>query len=125
MSENLKPDVMGKLYKATIRSVFEYGSLCIINAAETHLQKLQLIQNQALRVILKTPAYVSIDDLHDCSGIPRVKDHLINFARKRFSSMKQRSPLIAALIQEYSLVKHIKENASVLDVINDIQQQQQ
>ena len=119
LSKNLNPGIMRKLYEATIRSIFEYCSLCIINAAESHLQKLQLIQNQALRVILRTPAYVSIHDLHDCSGIPQIKDHLVNFAKKRFRSMEQRSPLIGAVLQEYEQVKHISTNASTLDVIND------
>ena len=117
MSNTLKPDVIVKLYKSTIRSLFEYSSLCIINAAECHMKKLQLIQNQALRVILRTPAYVSIDDLHDCSGIPRIKDHIKEFARKRFLSMEYRSPLIGQVIDEYSKVKHITENASALDMI--------
>ena len=108
---------MVKLYKSTIRTIFEYCSLCIINAAECHIIKLQLIQNQALRLVLRTPAYVSIDDLHDCSGIPRIKDHIIEFARKRFLSMEHRSPLIGQVIYEYSEVKHITENASALDTI--------
>ena len=118
LSNNLNPAVMKRLYEATIRSLFEYCSLCIINAAECHLQKLQLIQNQALRVILRMPAYVAIKDLHDYSGIPQVKDHLKNFAKKRFWVMEHRSPLIGAVIQEYEQVKHINENASTLDVIN-------
>ena len=98
---------------------FEYCSLCIVNAAECHLQKLQLIQNQALRVILRMPAYVTINDLHDCSGIPQIKDHLKNFAKKRFLNMEQRSPLIGVVIQEHEQVKHIHENTSTLDVINN------
>ena len=119
LSKNLNSTVMKRLYEATIRSLFEYCSLCIVNAAECHLQKLQLIQNQALRVILRMPAYVTIDDLHDCSGVSRVKDHLINFAKKRFLNMEQRSPLIGAVIQEYDQFKHIHENTSTLDVINN------
>ena len=108
---------MWALYRATIRTIFEYCSVCIISAAETHLQKLQLIQNQALRVILKTPAYVSIHDLHDCSGLGKIKDHLKEFAQKRLESMKVQSPLIEKVMEDYSHVKHIKENASILDVI--------
>ena len=111
------PNMMGRLYKSIIRSIFEYSSLCVINAAECHIKKLQLIQNQALRVILKTPAYVSLEDLHDCSGLPKVKDHLKLFATKRFTCMKERSPLIKNLIDEYNQVKQIQENMSALDII--------
>ena len=117
-AEKINPNVMAKLYMATIRSIFEYCSVCIINAAETHLQKLQLIQNQALRVIMRTPAYVAIDDLHDCSGLPRIKEHLIKFAQRRFASMERSSPLIEKTIEEYKQVRHITTNASALDVMN-------
>ena len=119
LSKNPNPSVMKRLYEATIRSLFEYCSLCIVNAADCHLQKLQLIQNQALRVILRMPSYVTINDLHDCSGIRQIKDHLKNFAKKRFLNMEQRSPLIDAVLHEYEAVKHIQENASTLDVINN------
>ena len=116
-SDKINPNVMAKLYAATIRSIFEYCSVCIINAAETHMQKLQLIQNQALRIVLRTPAYVSINDLHDSSGLLKIKEHLIQFAQRRFANMERSSPLISKTVEEYAQVKHIRENASVLDVI--------
>ena len=111
------PIILATLYKSTIRSIFEHSSICLINAAEAHIQKLQLIQNQALRVILNTPSYVTIKDLHDCSGLPMIKSHLTDYARNRISSMKRNSPIIGSVIQEYDVVKHIRENASALDVI--------
>ena len=113
-----KPDNLLRIYEATIRSIFEYASLCIVNAAECHIEKLQLIQNQALRVILKTPSYVAINDLHDCSGLPRIKSHLKDFAKKRFDTMKSVSPLIKDVIEEYKTVQHISENASLFDIIS-------
>jgi ribonuclease HI len=45
------PKVLGTLYKTIIRSKMEYGSTVYMNAAKTHLQKLQTIQNSALRLI--------------------------------------------------------------------------
>ena len=111
------PNVMAKLYQSTIRSIFEYSSVCLINAADNHLQKLQLVQNQALRVILNTPAYISIKDLHDCSGLRLIKDHMVKYASDRISAMEKNSPLVGKVIQEYASVKHIRENSSALDVI--------
>ena len=117
LTKRQKPENLLRIYNATIRSVFEYASLCVINAAETHLEKLQLLQNQALRVILKTPAYIAIKDLHDCSGLPRIKSHLISFAKKRLNAMKGVSPLINKIIEEYRTVQHINENESLFDII--------
>ena len=117
LSNKSRPENLLKIYNSTIRSIFEYSSLCIINAAETHIDKLQLIQNQALRIILSTPAYISINDLHDCSGTKRLKDHLKDFARKRLNSLRNTSPIMAETFDDYRKVQHIAENASTLDVL--------
>ena len=113
-----RPDVMKNLYTHSIRPIFEYCTLCIINAAETHINKIQLIQNQAMRIILKTPAYVSIKDLHDSAGLPLIKEHLIECAKKGLSRMEKSSPLIQSVISDHRNVAHVKENESALDVIN-------
>ena len=76
-----------------------------------------MIQNQAMRIILKTPAYVAIDDLHDYCGLPKVKDYLIECARKKLAVMKRMSPLISDITDEYSQVSHIQENVSILDIL--------
>ena len=47
MSKNHNPEMLMTLYKSTIRSIFEYGAICTVTAAECHHEKLQLIQNQA------------------------------------------------------------------------------
>ena len=117
LSKKSNPERLATLYSSIIRPLFEYSSLCIVNAAEVHLAKLQLVQNQAIRVILKLPRYVAINDLHDCSGIMPIIDHLISFARGRFKSMQSSSPLIADTLDSFNRVRHIRENASCLDVI--------
>ena len=118
LSSNQKPSTLLTLYKSTIRSIFEYASICILTAADCHLRKLQLVQNQALRLLLSSPSYVSTHDLHDCSGLRMLKDHLTDFAQKRLTTMKRTSPLIQPTIEKHQEVQHIKENASILDIIN-------
>ena len=117
LSNNRKPFIILSLYKSTIRSIFEYASICILTAADCHLRKIQLVQNQALRLTLNTPTYVSIHDLHDCSGLDMLKHHLSSFAKQRLTTMKRLSPLIQPAIDEHRNVQHIKENASILDII--------
>ena len=113
-----KPFIMLTLYKSIILSIFEYAAICIITAADCHLHKLQMIQNQSLRLCLNTPAYVSTYDLHDCSGLQTIKDHLTGVAQKRLTLMKRLSPIMQPTIQEHQRVKHTKENISVLDIIS-------
>ena len=77
------PNTMIHLYRSIIRPIFDYASICVINAADVHLDKLQLLQNQALRFVMKCPRYVSIKDLHNCTGSYLVKSHLIMDAKCR------------------------------------------
>ena len=119
LSNKVHPNIMLHLYKSIIRSLFEYCSLCIINAADAHIRKFQLLQNQAMRIISKSPAYVSIEDLHDCCNLPHIKDHLTQTARKNLAVIQRASPLVGEVIAEYNRVKNIKENASILDVLGD------
>ena len=119
LSDTINPNTMLDLYKSIIRSLFEYCSLCILNAAETHIQKLQLIQNESMRIISKFLAYVAIEDLHDCCGLSYVKEYLTECARKKLAFIKKASPLVGDVIAEYNQVKYIKENASILDILGD------
>ena len=97
--------------------IFEHGSVCTINAAEVHLDKLQLIQNQALRVVMKSPRSLHRKDLHDCTGTHIIKNHLISNAKHRLEVMRNNSPIVGKVINEYLAIKHIQENASPLDIL--------
>ena len=44
LSTKPNPTLLAQLYNSTIRSIFEHSSICIVSAANTHLEKLQLIQ---------------------------------------------------------------------------------
>ena len=107
---------MISLYKSIILPIFEYGSVCFINAAEVHHDKLQLVQNQALRVVMKCPRYVATKDLHDCTGSVNIKNHLISDAKHRLQIMRKNSPIIGKVIAEHQTLRHIQENASPLDI---------
>ena len=107
------------LYKMIIRPIFEYSSICIINAAEVHLDKIQEIQNQALRVVMNnSPRNTAVKDLHDCTGTHLIKVHLKADAKKRLEIMKKNSPIIGNILEQYETVKRIHENASTLDILN-------
>ena len=117
LTKEKNPTVLLKLYQSIILSVYEYSSICLISAAECHLEKLQLQQNQALRCILNLPAYVSIKDLHDASGIKLIKDHLIYFAQLRLRAMQVSSEIVKDSILCFDQVQHIKTNCSPLDIL--------
>ena len=89
----------------------------MITAAEVHLNKVQLIQNQALRVVTNSPQYTSINDLHDITGSLQIKTHLIQNAKHRIQIMRKNSPIVSNVIQEHNMLRHIQENALPLDII--------
>ena len=116
LSRTPNPALLMKLYKSIILPIFEYCSISIVSAAECHTDKLQVIQNQALRSVLNLPAYVSIADLHDASGIKPVLSHLIAFGSARLRALQRSSPLVKESIERYNQVRHIETNSSPLDV---------
>ena len=111
------PNIMKHLFSAIIRPIFEYGSMCYVNAAKVQLEKLQLLQNQALRVITKSPQFMSIKDLHDCTGTLKIRDHLISHAKSQLHTMKKNSPIIHEVVHNFENVKHIRMNPSTLDIL--------
>lgn len=117
LSKNPNPNTMIHLYRSIIRPIFEYGSVCTINAAEVHLNKIQILQNQALRAVTKCHKYTSIVDLHDITGSSLITKHLILDAKHRIQMMRKNSQIVEKVIEEYKSVQHIQENASPLDII--------
>ena len=117
LSKKPCPNTLADLYKSLILPIFEYSSICTVIAAEVHIEKLQLIQNMALRVITNSHKYVTITDLHDCTGFEPIKSHLISFAKLRFERMRQNTCILESCIQDYELVKHIQANQSTLDIL--------
>ena len=89
-----EPDLLLHLYKAIVRPVYEYSAIANVTAALCHQLKLQQQQNSVIRCILNLPKYTSADILHDASGLPKLHEHSISFAKKRLSAMKKSGPLI-------------------------------
>ena len=70
------------------------------------MEKAQVMQNQALRAVLSLPAYVTIADLHDASGVKPISSHLISFGSARLRALQNSSTLVKETIQRYKQVKH-------------------
>jgi hypothetical protein len=78
ISRNSHLDVRNKLliYKLAIRPIFTYGCPAFGSMAKTHLQKLQVLQNKFLRIVLNKTRYERITDLHTEAKIPSIKDYV-------------------------------------------------
>ena len=95
-----KPEVIIRLYKIYIRSLFESGSAAFIAAPKRELEKMQRLQNEAIRISLRLPAYISIKLLHESSGLPML--HV------RLKSLN--NGLVTKMLNQSQTIKRLKED---------------
>ena len=82
-SDRLSTGIKLTLYKALIRSVITYACPVWEFAADTHLLKLQRLQNRVLRTIANYPRRTPIHDLHKVFKIPYIYDFITKLCRKQ------------------------------------------
>jgi hypothetical protein len=82
-SEHLSTNIKLTLYKALIRSIMTYASRAWEFAANTHLLKLQRLQNKVLRIIRKFQRRTPVRQLHKAFNIPYIYDYITKICRKQ------------------------------------------
>jgi hypothetical protein len=70
------------IYKLAIRPIFTYACPAFIGIANTHLEKLQKVQNKVLRMILNVGRFTRIRHIHNKADVPLVKDYIRKLATK-------------------------------------------
>ena len=115
--ENNNIEMLLKLYRAIVWPIFEYSSIAHVNAAQCHQIKLQRIQNAAIRSILKLPAYIHTDILHDASGLPQLHEHTIQFGKKRLQTMLRKSPILQDVVDQFNQVSEVTTWKSPLEYL--------
>ena len=91
------PKILLRLYKTYIRSIFEYGCVAFLHVPDSSLEILQKTQNQAIRIALRLPKYVSIKLLHKSACLPTVKERLTQLGSRLLVKMRRNNPLISDL----------------------------
>ena len=87
------PSTILQIYKQCVRPIFEYGSLSTITASDTIISEIQRLQNKFIWLAMHLPKYISIELLHDASGLPYVKDRLFSRATKTLERISA-NPLV-------------------------------
>ena len=72
---------------------FKYGSLSTITTSDTIISEIQRLQNKFIRLALCLPKYISVKLLHDCSGLPYMKDSLLSRATRTLERISA-NPLV-------------------------------
>ncbi|CAF2700723.1 unnamed protein product [Rotaria sp. Silwood2] len=66
---------MLNIYKAITRTILIYGFPVLLTANENVWQRLQIIQNKAIRAALELPIYTSVEYIHTLSNILKIKEY--------------------------------------------------
>ena len=77
------------LYKTCIRPIITYGHQIWTAAAEKHINKIQIIQNKFLRIILNKPYFTPIKLLHESAKIPTIKKFIFDSLKKAYNPEHQ------------------------------------
>ena len=72
---NANDKIMTNLYKSLVRSVIVYGYPVLLTASKTMWNRLQIIQNKALRAAFGLPHYTSTEYIHRIANIPKIYDY--------------------------------------------------
>jgi hypothetical protein len=75
------------LYKTVLRPILLYASPVWGSAAETHIRKLQIVQNKTLRIIHKAPWYLTNHFIHRDLGIESIKSHVSDLSFRFYNNM--------------------------------------
>jgi hypothetical protein len=81
--ERLSANIKLTLHKALIRSVLTYACPAWEFAADSHLLKLQRLQNRVLRTTGNFPWRTPVRELHKAFSIPYVYDYMTKLSRQQ------------------------------------------
>ena len=91
------------LYKMWIRPIALYGAPAYYSAAKTHINKIQVIQNSALRIALRRTRRTHIEDLHQEGSLTPLKAEAVRSSH-RFIEKKVDDSLIQRLLIEHRIM---------------------
>ena len=81
------------IYKQCVRPILEYGIVSTVTVSESVINKIQRVQNSFIRLALRLPNCVSARLLHEASGLPYVRERLINVGLNHLVGMHA-NPLV-------------------------------
>ena len=100
-SWHLSKDTLKGVYNALVGSIFTYSFFMAANVSATNLEKLQVIQNRAIRCIYKLEWNSSNYLLYPISGVLPVKKRLIVLGCRHLAKSMKCNSFIRLLVIEY------------------------
>ena len=96
----------------------EYASFASVITCEKNINKLQVIQNKCLRIVLCADRSVTVEELHKKTNMSMVRDRLKKMTEKYIASnILTENPLILNLARDY--VEYAAESLSKFSEIKN------
>jgi len=112
-SWRLSSETQVNIYKSLVRSIIEYSSIIIENAARSNFQKLNVIQNNAIRAIFKQPQRSHQETLLDLANLPSISQRFQDLNNNYLTKCIQlENPLVMDLIQDFLTFNNRGEGVS-------------
>ena len=90
-----------KLYKIYVRPIIEYGSIAFLTAPKTQLDRLENIQNEAIRISLRLPKYIRKSLLNEYASIESIDDRLSTLSTSLLNKMTLKNEHVNGLVQNH------------------------
>ena len=90
------------LYRSYIRPIITYACPVFSNCADCHMQRLQILQNKCLRMILVAPFRTRISYLHRISGIPTIKSFVGKLTKSFYKNSAKSTNKLVSRLGDYS-----------------------
>ena len=100
----IKENVLINIYKSLIRSIIDYSAFLVSFASDSQLEKLERIQNEALRIILrlKRTDHLSNSKLRKLTKIESIKERMTKLSNKYIRrAVINSNDLINELLKSY------------------------
>ena len=74
-------------YTHAIRSLIDYSAPCLIIASQHHIQKLEVLQNQSLRLILSAPRWTKVLNMRAECQLTSIQNRITTLAASHIAKM--------------------------------------
>ena len=102
-----------------VRTLIEYGSSSFLAMPKSNMEKLQKIQNEAIRICLHLPRYIRIDLLHEYAGIDTIAERLKMLNQRLLATMVLTNEDIKKLANQQHLTQTLAPK-SPLDLLRSL-----
>ena len=101
---------MINIFKSIARTVMVYGYPVMLTANDRVWDRLQIIQNKALRAALDLPSYTSVEYIHRLANVPKIKDYALSSLRQSIAIANFNQAIILRDHLQNILEQHQNDN---------------